>query len=120
VGHFIFFVLHVTAALFAFVLLVVTIPAHLIYAAIKSKAKPAGDAPSPLTHVRCPDCKELVLAEAVKCKHCGAALVPTDLSAVAAEADRQRRADKTADATAKWVIAAVLVAAGLIWFVGRR
>jgi len=27
------------------------------------------------THVRCPDCKELVLAEANKCKHCGTKLV---------------------------------------------
>ncbi len=28
------------------------------------------------THVRCPDCRELVLREARKCKHCGSALVP--------------------------------------------
>lgn len=91
----------------------------LALGASKSAAA-APDSPSPLTHVRCPDCKELVRADAVKCKHCGAALVPTDLSAVAAEADRQRRADKTADATAKWLIAAVLVAAGIVWFVGRR
>lgn len=26
--------------------------------------------------VRCPDCRELVLAEARKCKHCGCGLVP--------------------------------------------
>lgn len=32
--------------------------------------------PSPQTHVRCPDCREFVLNEARKCKHCGAALVP--------------------------------------------
>ena len=29
-----------------------------------------------LTHVRCPDCRELVLKEASKCKHCGTRLVP--------------------------------------------
>lgn len=34
------------------------------------------DAPSPKTHVRCPDCKELVRKDAVKCKHCGTRLVP--------------------------------------------
>lgn len=32
--------------------------------------------PSPNTHVRCPDCRELVLKEARKCKHCGCGLVP--------------------------------------------
>lgn len=31
---------------------------------------------TPETHVRCPDCKELVRREARKCKHCGAALIP--------------------------------------------
>ena len=31
---------------------------------------------SPDTHVRCPDCKELVRKEARVCKHCRAALVP--------------------------------------------
>ena len=34
-------------------------------------------APTPDTHVRCPDCREFVFADAVKCKHCGAALVPS-------------------------------------------
>lgn len=28
------------------------------------------------THVRCPDCRELVRADARKCKHCGIALIP--------------------------------------------
>lgn len=31
---------------------------------------------SPETHVKCPDCRELVLRDARKCKHCGIALVP--------------------------------------------
>lgn len=34
-------------------------------------------APTAKTHVRCPDCKELVFMEARKCKHCGCALTPT-------------------------------------------
>lgn len=33
-------------------------------------------APTPETHVRCPDCRELVLSEARVCKHCGCRLVP--------------------------------------------
>jgi hypothetical protein len=34
------------------------------------------NAPTPETHVRCPECAELVLAEAKVCKHCGVKLVP--------------------------------------------
>jgi hypothetical protein len=33
-------------------------------------------APSPSTHVRCPDCREFVYKDASKCKHCGITLVP--------------------------------------------
>ena len=35
-----------------------------------------GDAYSADTHVRCPDCRELVRKDACKCRHCGAALIP--------------------------------------------
>ena len=31
--------------------------------------------PSPATHVLCPECRELVLRDARKCKHCGCALI---------------------------------------------
>lgn len=31
---------------------------------------------TPQTHVKCPDCRELVLHDARKCKHCGCALTP--------------------------------------------
>jgi len=34
------------------------------------------DAPLNKTHARCPDCRELVLIDARKCKHCGCALIP--------------------------------------------
>ena len=33
--------------------------------------------PTPDTHVKCPDCKELVLKEARVCKHCGCKLIPS-------------------------------------------
>ena len=33
-------------------------------------------APTPETHVRCPECRELVIRDARKCKHCGCALIP--------------------------------------------
>lgn len=74
-GHLIFIILHIIALIFGFVFLIVTIPAHLIYAAIGSKKRDP-NAPSPYTHVRCPDCKEFVLKEAKVCKHCGCKLVP--------------------------------------------
>ena len=35
-----------------------------------------GNPITPDTHVKCPDCRELVRSDARKCKHCGAALIP--------------------------------------------
>lgn len=40
--------------------------------------------PTPDTHVRCPDCRELVRADARKCRHCGTALIPVDPQATPA------------------------------------
>lgn len=36
----------------------------------------SGQRITPQTHVRCPDCRELVRNDARKCKHCGTALIP--------------------------------------------
>lgn len=36
----------------------------------------AVDGPTPDTHVKCPDCRELVIKDAAKCRHCGAKLIP--------------------------------------------
>lgn len=74
-GHLMFLLLHFIAVLFGAVFLFFTIPAHLIYAAVRSKKRDP-DAPRPDTHVRCPGCKEFVLKEANVCKHCGCKLVP--------------------------------------------
>lgn len=38
--------------------------------------KRAPGEPTPETHVKCPDCRELVLKEARVCKHCGCKLIP--------------------------------------------
>lgn len=73
-GTFFFIVLHTIGVLLGFWLLVITIPLHLIYAAIRSK--PNTPNVSPDTHVRCPDCRELVLRDARVCKHCGCKLIP--------------------------------------------
>jgi hypothetical protein len=34
------------------------------------------DEPTPSTHLRCPDCRELVRKDARVCKHCGCKLIP--------------------------------------------
>ena len=60
-----------------FVLSVVLSPlVGLIAAAAMPKID--ANAPNPSTHVKCPDCRELVLKDARKCKHCGSALRPPD------------------------------------------
>ncbi len=40
------------------------------------RPQPDPDTPSASTHVRCPECRELVRHDASKCKHCGATLTP--------------------------------------------
>lgn len=74
-GHAIFLFLHLIAITFSTFALLLTVPLHMIFAAI---AQRGGDglAPSPRTHVRCPDCRELVLRDANVCKHCGCKLTP--------------------------------------------
>jgi hypothetical protein len=74
-GHFLFILLHVICFLFFLYGLLITIPLHLIYSVVGGK-RSRSDEPRRDTHVRCPDCRELVLNEARKCKHCGAGLVP--------------------------------------------
>lgn len=50
--------------------------AALIWAASgrPGKEDPAG--PTPDTHIKCPDCAELIRREAKVCKHCGCKLIP--------------------------------------------
>lgn len=48
----------------------------LIIAIGKTKQAENQNAPTPETHVKCPDCRELVLRDANKCKHCGCTLIP--------------------------------------------
>jgi len=43
---------------------------------LKAEAVTKAGQPSPDTHVKCPDCAELVLNEARVCKHCGCKLIP--------------------------------------------
>ena len=75
-AHLIFIALHFIAVLFTgTILLFITIPAHLIYTAVRSN-KQRGSQPSPHTHIKCPDCRQLVEKDARVCAHCGCRLVP--------------------------------------------
>ena len=92
-GHVLFMCMHAAAVLFLGpMLLILTVPLHLIYAVLAGRAAPAAvdpERPTPETHVRCPDCRELVRKDALKCKHCGATLVPQPEPAAAAAAPRE-------------------------------
>lgn len=73
--HLIFVLLHLAAFLFLTPALFLTVPLHLLVAVL-SQRNGKVPAPTPSTHVRCPDCQELVLMQAKRCKHCGITLVP--------------------------------------------
>lgn len=75
-GHIIFFLLHGVAVLLGLWLLIFTVPLHLIYSAVRANRRRGHETVSFLTHVRCPDCRELVLKRATVCKHCGCRLIP--------------------------------------------
>jgi cytochrome bd-type quinol oxidase subunit 2 len=48
----------------------------LIAVAALPSVLPPKDAPNPKTHVKCPDCRELVLKDANVCRHCHCKLIP--------------------------------------------
>lgn len=48
----------------------------LILVLVLPNLKTEAGKPNPDTHVKCPDCRELVLKDAKRCKHCGIGLVP--------------------------------------------
>jgi len=53
----------------------IALPHALLIRANQNAFEPA---PSPETHFRCPDCRELVRKDAIKCKHCGIKLKHTE------------------------------------------
>lgn len=61
---------------FLLAVLISPLIAGLLCLALGPKASAADAGPSPDTHVKCPDCRELVLRDARKCKHCGCVLIP--------------------------------------------
>ena len=51
-------------------------PLSLIAVAVMPSVEKDKSTPSPRTHVKCLDCRELVIKDARICKHCGCKLVP--------------------------------------------
>jgi hypothetical protein len=74
-GHLLFLLIHFVVLVVFPAGLLLTIPLHLIYGAAASK-KQDRDGPTWRTHVRCPDCKELVRRDATTCMHCRIGLEP--------------------------------------------
>ena len=64
-----FFVIHIVALLFFPFALILTIPLHIIYAAVSGGKDHSRE-------VRCPACQEFVHMDARICPHCRSALVP--------------------------------------------
>lgn len=85
--------------------------------------KQQSTAPSPQTHVKCPDCAELVLAEARVCKHCGARLIPlteqqglqTVPQTSAADAFRESIGDGTSDLVRLAIMMVIALVAFATW-----
>lgn len=46
------------------------------YSADREDLNLDNNAPSPATHVKCPDCRELIFKDARICRYCGCKLVP--------------------------------------------
>jgi hypothetical protein len=61
-------------------------PFSLMVAALPSLKLPPG-APTPETHVVCPDCAELIRKEARVCKHCGCRIAQPGKASVSPERD---------------------------------
>lgn len=69
---FLWLILGTVFGVFAF-LVIIVIPSLKAQRIVMANGEPI---PTPKTHVRCPDCAELVLKQASKCKHCGCVLIP--------------------------------------------
>lgn len=51
-----------------------------IFLLVSANLRRQADRPNPSTHVKCPDCKELILKDARVCRYCGCKLVVPSLA----------------------------------------
>lgn len=76
-GHLVFLALHIfLIALALWPALLITIPTHLIYNAVRGNRPRTEPRPNRWTHVHCPDCRELLPKGANLCRFCGCRLIP--------------------------------------------
>ena len=67
-GHIIFCILHFACFIFGFIGLIITIPLHIIYCAVKANK------PTEEKDVVCPLCDRMISPDSVSCKYCDADL----------------------------------------------
>jgi uncharacterized paraquat-inducible protein A len=74
----VFWLLHAAAALFLWPALFVTVPAHLVVAALRPRPapEPAPEAAPAEARVACPRCQQPAPPRAHHCRACGCALPP--------------------------------------------
>ena len=86
---FIYLLIAIAAAMFAgsrgrsgfawfIVSLIISPLISFIFLLVLPNKKEQSQMPNPSTHVKCPDCRELVLKDAKVCKHCGCKLIPVE------------------------------------------
>lgn len=52
---------------------------------VSANRRSLAEKPNPTTHLKCPDCKELILKDARVCRYCGCKLVVPSLAALPAD-----------------------------------
>ena len=72
-SHFMWLVFSLILSPLVTLILVLVLPSHADAAMLRDAS---GQTITTETHVRCPDCRELVRADARKCKHCAITLIP--------------------------------------------
>lgn len=99
-GHALFWLLHLGAVVLGMWALIVTIPLHLIYTAVR----PRRATEASVAMRACPECREPIRADARKCKHCGSAVEPQ--MPTAQELPHAK--------TESWLVVGTIVACGLM------
>ena len=83
---------------------------------VSANRRNQAERPNPSTHIKCPDCKELILKDARVCRHCGCKLVVPSLAA--APVDDPSLVSELKDMGAwrvLYVAAAVTIIAAVVW-----
>lgn len=83
-----------------------------IFCAVSQNLNELATGPSEKTHKKCPMCAELVLHEALICKHCGKDLPPDDEARLRQiTSQKEKEADDTRNLIMKFIYAAGLMVA---------